>query len=213
MMSRPLMFITYVFEGSAAATGWLILFFTFLLLIAVPVFCIVVGKKRGRGYLVALGSSLLPLIIGAVGTLQSLSLVHHSLNNAPAAMRPAALAGGISYALCPSFLGSISTSVLWIIAVACFIIVSRIRRDQLVMLAIGVVPIPALLCSIGWLYGAILKYDAIANVPVAMKELAVSEYQSVITASIRAGILLTLAGIAGFVFLFLRKRLFRNDAR
>jgi hypothetical protein len=62
------------------------------------------------------------------------------------------------------------------------------------MLAIGILPIPVLIGNIGWLYGTILRYDAIANVSEAYRNRAIAYSEAIIMNPVVIGATITKHG-------------------
>ncbi|MFP4012919.1 MAG: hypothetical protein ACLFVQ_02440 [Chitinispirillaceae bacterium] len=176
---QPIRFMIDVFVSPASAAAWLILFVSFLLIVAIP--AIIVGLRPPRAQFTGLGLALTPFLIGIAGMFYSLRIAFDAIDQIPEAHQLPAKATGISISMSSAFFGSIPSAVLWAIALLTILVSNNLqksgtppvsKRAQNWLYTIGLSGIPMIGTITVWLYGKIISYDALANVPAAQRQAA-----------------------------------------
>ncbi len=146
------------------------------------------GFKRDlRGIYIAIVSSLSPIVLGFIGTAYGLYLVYDAIENVPDEYKEMAMSTGISVALATTFGGFITATLLLTYAMF-FVSIKVLPKDfnlldegsseeifngvrkvkRTFFLALTGIPFLGLLSKS--IYGIMLYYDALANVPATQRD-------------------------------------------
>ncbi len=205
-----LRFLLLTFDSACSASGYATLMLFIAGLVVIPL--LLSFTRQFKGYYVALGIAALPAVAGLVGMQYSLGMVQDALPNVPEAQRVAAEACGISVSLSPAGLGTLASAVLLLVAVVTAAAVGGDRgwfsgenaRNAVLGIGLSVTALVALVSTAGWLHGRSLVYDAIANVPAAMRETAKAHGMTVANRWMTGGIIAGAIGLAATLALAVR---------
>ncbi len=175
---QAMKFMVDAFISPGAPACWVVLFLSFMLIITIPV--VAFTTKDVRIHLATQFSSLLPLVIGLLGTLYSLDVAHSALQQVPEAFQAQAGATGRSVSMSTIFFSTFPTIILWIIALFSILLSRKVFRSKVQvevknryyefwLFLIAIVGIPILVALSIWIFGKIVCFDAMANVPAPQR--------------------------------------------